>query len=274
MEQPALIGEESEHVNRLRYRELVPPHHLREVVACFWHRPVGPVGAVARVVPDGCIDMIWVDDRPPVIAGPATLPMIHPLVAGTDILGIRFRPGTAHRLLGIPAVQLLNQEVPLRDIWPNGRCLAWEEPAHQETLPDKLRAIHAAVRSQVAATDDDLFVSRAAAWLAHHPMRPVEELGHQFGLSPRQIHRRFAEAVGYGPKKLQRIMRLQRLLWLVDQRREPHPDLARLSFEAGYADQPHMTREVTILTGVPPSQLFRGTTVSCAVSDLFKTPMP
>ncbi len=274
MDQPSPIAELSEQVHRSRYRELLPPHQLREVVTCFWHHPVGPMGAITRVVPDGCIDLIWVDDRPPVIAGPATLPVVHSLAAGTDILGIRFRPGTAHRLLGIPAVQLLNQEVPLRDIWPHGHCLAWEAPAHQETLPEKLRTIHAAVHSRLAATDDDLFVARAAAWLAHHPMRPVEELGLHFGLSPRQIHRRFTEAVGYGPKKLQRIMRLQRLLWLVDQRREQRPNLARLSLEAGYADQPHMTREIIALTGVPPGQLLPGTAVSCAVSDLFKTPTP
>ncbi len=255
------------------YQEIVPSDGLREEIVCFWHHSVGPAGATARVVPDGCIDLIWVDERPPIIAGSATLPVIHTLEAGMTFVGVRFRPGTAHRLLGIDARRLLNQLVPLRDVWPHHRCLVWEEPLSQPTLPAKLRAVDAVIRLRLANTDidEDPFIARAAAWIASHPSRPVAELGHRFGLSSRQIHRRFVEAVGYGPKTLQRIMRLQRLLWLAERHREPRPNLARLSLEAGYADQPHMTREVTALTGLPPGQLLRGATTS-AVSDLFKTP--
>jgi len=266
-------GEASEHVNRSRYREVVPPYLLRADVCCFWHHPVGSLGAVARVVPDGCIDMIWVDDMPPIVAGPATLPVIHTLEAGADIVGVRFRPGTGHRLLGIDAIHLLNQDVPLREIWPRHRCLAWEEPAYQQALPEKLRAIDVAIRSRLAVTGEDPFIASAATWIARHPSGRVDDLSQLSGLSPRQIHRRFERSIGYGPKKLQRIMRLQRLLWLADQSRQQRLNLARLALETGYADQPHMTREVTALTGIPPSLLLDGARTR-AVSDLFKIPTP
>jgi AraC-like DNA-binding protein len=106
--------------------------------------------------------------------------------------------------------------------------------------------------------------------MAMHPFTSLDGLGGLFGLSERQIRRQFDEAIGYGPKKLQRILRLQWLLWLAGQQSEPVPNLAHLAFAAGYADQSHMTREVVALTGTSPKQLLNGA-ISSAVSDLFKT---
>jgi AraC-like DNA-binding protein len=80
---------------------------------------------------------------------------------------------------------------------------------------------------------------------------------------------RFDEAVGYGPKVMQRIMRLQLLLWLASRERMPHPPLVRLAHAAGYSDQPHMTREVRALTGVSPRELLLERTPASAVADFF-----
>ncbi len=77
--------------------------------------------------------------------------------------------------------------------------------------------------------------------------------GAQPGIGDRQLRRRFADAVGYGPKTLQRILRFQRFLALAE--REAAPDLARLALDAGYADQAHLTRETRRLAGIPPAAL-------------------
>jgi AraC-like DNA-binding protein len=47
--------------------------------------------------------------------------------------------------------------------------------------------------------------------------------------------------------------------------------LAQLAAEAGYADQPHMTREMRALTGLSPAALLPGRGSTLALSDLFKT---
>ena len=84
------------------------------------------------------------------------------------------------------------------------------------------------------------------------------------------MQRRFVEGVGYGPKLLQRILRLQLWLWLADQPRTDRA-LADLALAAGYADQSHMTRETHDLAGVAPSVLLANDTASSTVSDLFNT---
>ncbi len=71
------------------------------------------------------------------------------------------------------------------------------------------------------------------------------------GLSERQLRRRFHAAAGYGPKTLQRVLRFRRFL------AGPRGDLARAALEAGYADQPHLTREVARLAGTSPSRLIQ-----------------
>ena len=83
------------------------------------------------------------------------------------------------------------------------------------------------------------------------PGTRVAELGSALGLSERQLRRRFADAVGYGPKTLARVLRFQRFLFLAGSGN----DLARLAISAGYADQAHLTRECRRLSGRTPSEL-------------------
>jgi AraC-like DNA-binding protein len=73
----------------------------------------------------------------------------------------------------------------------------------------------------------------------------------ELGMSARQLQRRVSDAVGYGPKMLQRVLRFQRLQAL-----EPAP-LAELALDAGYADQAHMTAEVTSLAGISPVRFLK-----------------
>ena len=65
------------------------------------------------------------------------------------------------------------------------------------------------------------------------------------GVGARQLHRRSLAAFGYGPKTLARILRLRRAL---DLARTGLP-YAETAVRAGYADQPHLAREVKELSG-------------------------
>ena len=77
-------------------------------------------------------------------------------------------------------------------------------------------------------------------------------------MSARQLQRRVADAVGYGPKMLARVLRFRRLLALAS------APLVELALDAGYADQAHMTADVTELAGVSPVRFFKDRTSSGA----------
>src|SRR5262249_43149191 len=110
------------------------------------------------------------------------------------------------------------------------------------------RAVAARLRD---ARPPDALVARAAGLLARG--LPVAETSREVALGARHLRRRFHDAVGYGPKTLQRILRLRRFLTLAEA--TPPPDLARAAFEAGYADQAHLTNDCGDLAGLTPAAL-------------------
>ena len=83
------------------YREHLVPSPL---VSCTWEQRTTDAFE-QRVVPDGCVDLIWSGDRL-TIAGPDTRARLVALAPGTRIVGVRLRPGIAGEVLGLPAGEL------------------------------------------------------------------------------------------------------------------------------------------------------------------------
>jgi AraC-like DNA-binding protein len=209
----------------------------------IWTRSAQGESTVHRIVPDGCIDLLWVDGEL-LLAGPDTV--AHEARGGATYVGVRFHPGWAPALLGVPAEELRDARPPLDGFWPaplvrrlgamtaerpvEGLVAAVRERLHRHGPPDRL----------VLAVAGEL---RAG--------RPVAATAARTGLSARQLQRRSVAAFGYGPKTLARVLRFDRAVALA---RAGVP-YARLAADAGYADQAHLAREVRALAGVPLTTL-------------------
>ncbi len=237
------------------YRELPPLPSLAPYLACVWVRETSGTDLRARVVPDGCIDIVWRGAAGLSIAGPATLPVFPDLPLHDNIVGARFRPGTAPCLLGIPSHELLDQDVPLEAVWGRATDALRDAAAGSGAATVKLDLLQEALAARLreAAPADDL-VRVGVALLAGRASARVGELANVLGVSERHLLRRFRVAVGYGPKTLDRVLRFQRALKLL-RRSVDGPGLAEVAGVAGYADQAHMTREFALLAGAPPSHL-------------------
>lgn len=226
------------------YREYPAPAALASHVACLWSRS----GCATVIVPDGCADLIWTDERV-IVAGPATRGFVSGQPpAGRSYVGVRLRVGAAGGVLGVPAHELLDDSPVVGDLWPEvgdlaGRCAeAGGVPAMIEVLVD---SIGPRVRD---AQPVDPVVAGAIHGLAG-PRARVDRL--DVGLSTRQLRRRFELAVGYPPKTLARILRLQRFLSAGG----TAGALADLAQDLGYTDHAHLSRDCRELTGSTPTQL-------------------
>ena len=257
------------------YRERRPAAGLRRHFVCLWSQAIGR-GATdypQRVLPDGCIDLLWIGQSAPVIVGPATRMFVARLAPGSLVIGARLRPGMAPGVLRLPASTALNQEVPLEVVWRRTGILS-ERLAEQRGIEARLAVLEAALLARVAeASDCDPLVEAGVAWLAASRSGRVGELCGSAGVSERQLRRRFDAAVGYGPKTLARILRLQRTLAL-HRACGGRSGLAGLAAEAGYADQAHMSRDFVELAGAPPGALLPQAASALAMSDLFNTGSP
>ncbi|WP_158375304.1 helix-turn-helix domain-containing protein [Cellulosimicrobium cellulans] len=76
------------------------------------------------------------------------------------------------------------------------------------------------------------------------------EIAVRLGVTTRTLHRRSLAAYRYGPRTLGRVLRPQRVLPLLD----AGLPLAEVAQRAGYADQPHLPREVRALAGRSPAR--------------------
>lgn len=193
----------------------------------------GPPAPV-RVLPDGCMDLIGMDDGI-VVAGPDTAP-VETTRNGEPYVGLRFRPGVLPRLLGVPAGEVRDSRVPLSDLRPLTRARSLIELTTQlaadapraETAPWTLPQLRQVTRNLAAGSG-------------------VADVAQTLGWSPRTLQRHCTAVYGYGAATLRRILRFRRARRLLDAGL-PFSDVAAL---AGYADQPHLHREVRALAGVP-----------------------
>lgn len=237
------------------YRELAPPDAVREHLVCLWTQQIGAgeVDHAQQVLPDACVDVIWIDGEP-TVAGPATRAGVASLPPGTLLVGARFRPGWSASALGVDASELQDRHVPLADVSPALARRFSTVVADVEPTAEKLAAAGSLLARHLAgAPPPDGIIRATVRWLAAHPRGRVHELGRALHVSDRQLQRRLLAAVGYAPKTLHRILRFQRLLTLASSA-GAGASLASLALRAGYADQAHMTRELRQLAGRPPTE--------------------
>jgi AraC-like DNA-binding protein len=256
------------------YREYTPAAALANHLVCIWTHVVPPGGEplTQRVLPDGCIDIVLINDETPLVAGPWTESFTVRFAPGTAIVGARWYPGRAPSLLRSSAAALLNQSVALGDVWSRTSSAPIERIAGEPTLAARRAALETALLGRLGrAAPADGAMRAAVRWIARHPRGRIDQLSEWIGISGRQLQRRFAAAVGYGPKQFQSVLRFQRLLGLA--RHTPGlRTLGQLSAAAGYADQAHMTREFQRFAGRTPSQMLRAADSALTLSDLLDAP--
>jgi AraC-like DNA-binding protein len=243
------------------YREFRPPVVLQPHFQCSWSNTLEPDGASRlAVVPDGCVDITWIDGEL-VVAGPDVAVAISPVTRVSTVIGARFRPGAAHRWLGIPMSEIVGGRVALEEFWGARAREIAQRIGDASSSMNRVRAMEEAFTGFASDFEPPppalgFVFSALRTESAGHGMRIILA---RLGFSPRTLRRRCQEAFGYGPKTLDRILRFQRFLRL--SREITQPRLAALAFEAGYADQAHLTREVRRLSGFSPAAILSQVTV-------------
>jgi AraC-like DNA-binding protein len=232
------------------YREHAPAADLDGLVGCTWERRGATAGEV-RVIPDGCVDVVWSVSGGLRLAGPDTGPVVYDPEPGYEATGLRLRPGAAGSVLGIPLTEIRDRRAPLEWLWGRDAALLEERLALAEP-GERRRLLEQAVRPLAREAQPDPLVVASLALLGRRESS-VAELSRTLALSERALRRRFDRAIGYGPKKLDRIIRFRRFLRRAGPRREAN--LAETAFELGYADQAHLTRECRRLSGLTPADL-------------------
>jgi AraC-like DNA-binding protein len=246
--------------------QAAPAADLAPFVECCWevHGGGDLPGRPQLVIPDGRMELI-------VELGPVSMRLdrggrvlstargvlagqfdrVLPLATqpGFGVFGVRFRPWGAAGLLRFHAHELHNRTVSLDDFFARDGRLLEERLALSGSFGERVRLAQEFLRGRRAAAGTPGWLPWAVQQLGTSTR--VAEVARGMQVTPRQLERRFAQAVGLPPKVFSRLARFRRALTLA---RGPL-DLTTIAHRCGYADQAHLTRDCRSLTDLAPTLL-------------------
>lgn len=169
------------------------------------------------------------------VRGPETRATRVHCPADGEWLGIRFKPGTF--LSDLPTVDLIDKAVTL----PTASARSFRLRGWESQYPDYENA--------------DTFVHRLAreGMLVHEPVVPATLTGDLLDLTERSVQRRFINATGLTHSAMRQIERARYAALLLKWGKS----ILDTTHEAGYFDQPHLTRSVKHFIGQTPAELVR-----------------
>ncbi len=229
----------------LEYSEHPPPRSLSDVVACVWSSRVEGVGThLLRTLPDGCVEIAFTADSPTLVYGPGAAWADVPLEGGRAYRGIRLRPGRAARLGRLDLAELSGCVVPAADVLTSPR---FDERTAQRWTESVLAHL-----ARFDGPPVDPVVAEAVQGIAGESRLRLPELARRLAISERQLRRRFVTSVGLAPSTYARVTRMHRAV-----RAAFRGDSywGAIAYDAGFADQAHLSREILALTGHTPAQL-------------------
>jgi AraC-like DNA-binding protein len=241
------------------YLEYSPSPRLKPFVASYWSLQVPEIKEPEnyRVLPDGCIDLLFDNISRPsgVIIGSMTKSVPVTLQPNARYFGVRFRPGGASSFLNISLKEIADTQLKLEDVWRNAYS-EFSDVMDNKQVKRQIETVENLLEKQLSNNAIGNRKVQAAITLlnAHDGNYSVNMLSKTLEISRQHLNRIFTEAVGLNLKMFSRIVRLQAALECA--RRAPVNDWALFALETGYYDQAHFISDFKDLTGVTPTNFF------------------
>jgi len=230
---------------------VVPSAVLRPFVSHYWVSRNNRE-TTHTILPDGSVDLVMAADGTSTdswLFGTSTSAAEVPLSAGTNYLGVRFRPGQARHFMSLAAKELTNDHAAATQ----SLRFSLEDVPERVGLPETLRRLdHLFEKHLVGRPPEQQRLDQVVRWIETHAGNVrIEEAAAMVGKSRRQLERTFLDTVGVTPKLFASIVRFQNAAARIAR---PGAKLADVALASGYTDQSHMTNEFRRLSGTSPSR--------------------
>jgi len=172
------------------------------------------------------------------------------------MIQVLFKPGTLHRLTGIPFTELTNKCIDAEAIFSselscvNARLNSTDSYTAMITIIESFfLKLVSKVKKEIQAVDMalNLVVKDGSSYR-------LDWLTKVAFLSPRQLERKFNESVGVCPKTFLRISRFNQSYWM--RLKNPGMDLFSIAIACGYNDYQHMVKDYKDFANTTPNLLF------------------
>jgi AraC-like DNA-binding protein len=259
----------------LTYLEFTPNEALQPYVDCYWllegepqpsNQPVRE-----KVLPHAHPEMVFVYGNPfKASFGDDTLRrMPRSFIVGqldkyinlettgtTGALGVKFKPDGLYQLLQLPMTAFTNRSPILTDVLGAAAVELTAQVLSANSPYKRIDLVEQFLLKRVPSKPNALpYIPKAINKIMNSGGSvSVGELTDEFGVSERQMERKFLERVGLTPKLLARIARINHVFKLL----KMYPQFSWLDviYTCGYFDQAHFIRDFKNLAGETPTQFF------------------
>jgi AraC-like DNA-binding protein len=255
------------------YKTYTPIAELQPFIKCYWtlFAPAEPQPQKQRIVPDGCMEMIfhcgdlykqyltdgtYLIQPESFVFGQITHALDIEPTGESAIFSVRFQPDGFTAFASMPAGQMENRAVPLAELFgEEGVCLE-KEIMQADTTEDRIRIVEAFLLRRLI-TDEavrEWIKSSVEMIVRLKGQISVDDLSDHIQVHRRQLERKFATIIGLSPKQLSKIIRLQAALRILSARSADN--LTEVAYESNYYDQAHFIKDFREFTGVSPGQYY------------------
>jgi AraC-like DNA-binding protein len=236
------------------YREYPLPEAARGAALCAWRftlephdppafdhaiPPDGTSNLFLTLAPDGTAYSGWL--------GPRLAAYTVPVTQGWRYVGLRLRPEAAAAVVGtaprVGVTELVGRDGPLAPAFADLATLA---------ASDGDWSAHDGIAATLGGVRGDALIARTVDRLTETGgLAPIAAVAAEAGLGDRHFRRRFLATTGVSPKQFASVQRLRRALLLALE----DANWADVASEAGFADQPHLARDIKERFGAAPRRV-------------------
>lgn len=256
----------------MNYQTFQPSSDLSSLIKCYWtlEVPAEFNSEKQRVVPDGCMELIFIlgDDikrytsetdfiiQPrAIVVGQITEPFIIQPVDYVHCFAVRFYPYSVPNFITTPLKNLENKETPIAEIFEQSTADELEQKIiHAVNTQQRIRVIEAFLLNKLneKVTLDNIVKATVDMLLETSGSSPIKSILKDDLSKRRQLERKFLNQIGLSPKQLGKVVRLQTALKLIlNQKTE---NFTKIAYESEYYDQNHFIKDFKEFTGITPKE--------------------
>ena len=242
----------------MKYSEAAPHPALSKYVDAYWTATGNSkTVAVEKILPDGCVDIIFnvgndcytdngavlMKNDKTYLVGTMTRFKETEMDSSTRLLGVRFKPGTFLAFFKFaPLCEIANRTVELDARFSLNTNNRIKSPFK---LLDKF------LFKNLKNPNQQLLEQVQTIQKSKGQVR-IEELASIHFTTVRQLERSFKQHLGITPKEFVNLVRYQNVKAAINQRK-PGQSLLSIAFEFGYYDHAHLTNHFRHYNGSTPS---------------------
>lgn len=257
----------------MSYKTYTPGRDLEAFVKCYWtlEMPKETEPERQRIVPDGCMEMIFHHGdfyrqhrsdggsfiQPKCfVFGQITEPLEIEATGATGIFAVRFHPEGFTPFATVSLKDMENRPVPLDELFADDGVTLAEEVLASETTEERISKVEEFLLAKLVSRESVDRITKESLELIFelNGQLSVDDLSGQLSIHRRQLERKFAAVIGLSPKQLSKIIRLQATLRMIANNR--FTSLTAAAYEGNYYDQAHFIKDFKEFTGMSPKQFY------------------